>query len=113
MSDGSIGGGKYCRRCPLSPSSIIDDVFDCGGAPSWSDHGDCCRGLVISLFPSSLRGGAPFHPGSDDNKDDDDRSRQDRATGLRNGNVGAPLGDVINHNDELWRRLQVGLRQQR
>ena len=81
MSDVGIGGGKNCCRHP--PSSIVDNVFDCGGALSSSNHGRRCRGIIVSLPPSLSRGGAPLNPdGEDDNKDDDNRSLQDRATGM-------------------------------
>ncbi len=67
-----------------SPSSVVNNVFDCGGAPSSSDCGCHCHGLVISLPPLSLRGGTPLDPDGDgnDDEDDDDRSRQDHAMGI-------------------------------
>ena len=64
------------------PSSVVDDIFNCGGAPSSSDCGCHCRGLVVSLPPSSLRGGAPLNPNGNDDEDDDNRSHQDRVTGM-------------------------------
>ena len=79
-SDGGIGGGKYCCHRPLS--SVVNDVFDCGGAQSSSDRGRLRRGLVVSLPPSSLCGDGPLDPDGDDDEDNDDRSRQDRATGM-------------------------------
>ena len=104
MSDGSIGGGKYRRRRPLF--SFFDNVFDCGGALSSSNCGRHRCGLVVS----SSRGGVLLDPDGNNDEDDDDRSHQDHATGLRNGNVGAPSGDVDDHDDELRRGLQAGLR---
>jgi len=117
MSDGGIDGGKYCRHRPPSsvlrpPSSVdIDNVFDCGGTPSSSNRGHRCRGLVVSLSLSSSCSGAPLDPDSNNDEDDDDRSRHDHATGSCNGNVGAPSGDVDDHDDKLRQRLQAGLRQ--
>ena len=69
MLDSRIGGDKYPRRHP--PSSIVDNVFDCGGAPSLSDRGRPHRGIVVSLPLSSSRGGAPLDPDGDDNEHDD------------------------------------------
>ena len=99
MSDSGIGGGKYCHR--RHPFSIVDDVFDCGcgGAPSSSNHGRRCRGLVVSLPPSSSCGGALFDPDGNDDKDNDndeddddyeddgDCSHQDRTTGMWAGGI--------------------------
>jgi hypothetical protein len=62
--------GRFCRHHPSS--SIVEDVFDCGGAPSSFDRGCCRQGLVVSLFPSSLRSSVPLNPDSDDNKDNDE-----------------------------------------
>ena len=66
------------------PSSVVDNVFDCGGTPSSSDCGCCCHDLVISLPPLSSRGGMPLDPDGDgdDDEDDDDRSCQDRTMGM-------------------------------
>jgi len=80
-ADGGIGsGGRYCRRHLLS--SAVEDVFEVGGAPLSSNRGHCCCGLVLSLHPSSLFGGAPPNPGSNnddenDNKDDDNKDEDD------------------------------------
>ena len=121
MSDGGIRGGKYRHRHP--PFSIVDDVFDCGcgGAPSSSDRGRRCRGLVVSLPPSLSCGGALLDPDGnndkddddveddDDYEDDDDRSHQDRMTGMwalrrRTSTI---------TRTTMHQRLQAGLRQRR
>jgi len=70
-ADGGIGVCRYCRR-HLS-FSLVDDVFDDGGAPSSFDRGHRRRGLVVSLPPSSLRGGAPNGDYNDEDKGDNDR----------------------------------------
>ena len=36
ISDSGIGGGRYRYRHP--PSTIVNNVFDCDGAPSSSDR---------------------------------------------------------------------------
>ena len=91
MSDGGIGRCKYRHRRP--PFSVVEDVFDCGGAPSLSDHGCRCRGLVVSLPLLLLRGGALLDLNGNNNEDkdkdkdkdkgDDDRSCQDSVMGMR------------------------------
>jgi hypothetical protein len=83
MADGCIGGDRYCRH-PQS-SSVVDNVFDGGGAPSLSDCSCCCYSFVISFPPSLSRGGAlPDQDGKEDDEEDnnikdDDRSRTDQS----------------------------------
>ena len=67
-ADGGIGGCRYCCRRPSS--SLIDDVF------ASFDRGHRHRGLVISLPPSSWRGGAPPNP--DGNKNNEDEGNNDK-----------------------------------
>ncbi len=81
-ADGIIGGCRYRSRRPLS--SLIDKVFDGGGAPSSFDRGRCCHGLVVSLPLPSPHSGAPPDPdgnGDDNNKDqgNDDEDDEDDA----------------------------------
>ena len=76
MSDSGIGGGKYHRRHP--PSSVVNDVFDCGGALSSSDRGRRHHGLVVSLPLLSMRGGALLdHNGDGDDDDDEDEDEDE------------------------------------
>ena len=82
MADGCIGSDRYCRH--RQSSSVVDNVFDGGGAPSLSDH-SCCYSFVIS-FPASLSRGSAL-PDQDDKEDDeednnikdDDRSHTDQS----------------------------------
>jgi len=113
MSDGGIGSGKYRRRRP--PSSVVEDVFNCGSAPPSSDRGRHRHGLVASLPPLSSHGGALLDPDGDDNEDEDDDedegnddcSRQERATEMWALCWGT---STITKTPMLW-RSQAGLRQ--
>jgi hypothetical protein len=74
-ADGVIGGCRYCRRRPLS--SLIDNVFQGGGAPSSFDRGRRRRGLVVSLPLLSPRGGAPPDPDGDGDDNNEDQGNDD------------------------------------
>jgi len=106
MLDSGIGGGKYRHRQP--PSSAIDNVFDCGGAPSSSNRSCRRRDIAVSLLLLSSRGGAPLDSNGKDNKDDDDRYHLDCATGMWALRWGT---STITTTPMRW-RLQAGLRRQ-
>jgi len=107
MVDSGIGSGKYRRRHP--PSSVVDIVFDCGGAPSSSNRGHCRRGIVVNLLLLPSQGGAPLDPDGVNVEDDDDRYRKHCATGM----WALHRGMSTITTTPMRRRSQAGLRRRR
>ncbi len=116
-----------CQTAVLAVVNIATVVlcspFDCGcgGALSSSNHGCRCRGLVVSLPPSSSCGGALLDPDGNDDKDNDndeddddyeddgDCSHQDRTTGM--WALRRMMSTIT--RTPMHQRLQAGLRQRR